>query len=300
MNRLFVGVDGGGSGCRVVVAGHDGAVLGRAEGGPANPRTVGAEAAWRAILEALRRAGIVGRPCDLCAGLTEGYAPVYACLGLAGVGRAADRERFLSVAHPFTAIRLEPDIHVALVGALAQEAGALLAVGTGSIAYAVDSAGQRYRVGGWGFEVGDEGSGAWLGREAVRATLQHWDGRGPATALSDAVLGVWGPTADDLLERVRTAGPGDFASWAPRVLEAAGAGDEVARRLKQRALSQLVQHLRSLERNTPPLPFSLTGNLALALAEELLALAPARFRERFQPAHYSPAEGALLLARQLA
>ena len=280
----------------MVVAGRDGAVRGRAEGGPANPRTVGAEAAWRAILQALRLAG-----------LPEG-AQAYACLGLAGVGREADRERFLgwpseqllSVPHPFAAIRLEPDIHVALVGALAQEAGALLAVGTGSIAYAVDTQGRRYRVGGWGFEVGDEGSGAWLGREAVRAALQHWDGRGPATSLSEAVLGVWGPTADELVERVRTAGPGDFASWAPHVLEAAGAGDEVARRLKQRALSQLVQHLRSLERNTPPLPFSLTGNLALALANELLALAPACFRERYQTARMTPAEGALLLARQLA
>lgn len=273
----------------MVVAGRSGEVLAKAEGGPANPRTVGAEAAWRAILEALQMAG-----------LPAGQAPVYACLGLAGIGRATDRERFLSVPHPFAAIRLEPDIHVALVGALAQEAGALLAVGTGSIAYAVDAEGRRYRVGGWGFEVGDEGSGAWLGREATRAALQHWDGRGPATALSDAVLGGWGPTADDLIERVRTAGPSDFASLAPRVLEAAKAGDEVARRLKQRALSQLVQHLRSLERNTPPLPFSLTGGLALALVSELLMLAPARFRERYQPARYSPVEGALLLARQLA
>jgi glucosamine kinase len=277
----------------VLVAGPSGEVVGRAQGGPANPRTIGAEAAWQAILTAVREA-------LSSAGLPNEMARVRACVGLAGVGRAADRERFLSVPHPFTALRLEPDIHVALVGALGQEVGALLAVGTGSIAYAVDHQGRRYRVGGWGFEVGDEGSGAWLGREAIRAVLQHQDGRGPATSLSDAVLAAWGPTADDIVERVRTATPSDFAAWVPHVLDAAQAGDDVARRLKQRALSLLVQHLRSLERNTPPLPFSLVGSLALALADPLLALAPPRFQEGYQAPRASPVEGALLLAQQLA
>ncbi|HEX7022948.1 MAG TPA: BadF/BadG/BcrA/BcrD ATPase family protein, partial [Trueperaceae bacterium] len=272
---LFVGVDGGGTSCRAVVAGASGGPLGQGQAGSANPYAVGVPAAWAAVREAVAAALAAAQLPSASQGR------LVACLGLAGVDRPRDRQAFLADGHPFAALHLVNDTHVALVGALGGASGALLVAGTGSIAYAVDAAGHQYRAGGWGLAIGDEGSGAYLGREAVRAAFWAHDGRGPKTELSDALLERWGPTMDDVLEHVRVAKPGDFGQFAPAVLAAAGRGDEIACRLQRQALEHLSALLAALDRRYPPGPlaFALAGSLAAALLPDILQRAPARFRQ---------------------
>lgn len=287
---LFLGLDGGGTGCRAVIA--DGArVLGRGVGGAANPRAVGAGAAWTEIHRAVDGA-------FAAAGLEAAVkGGVRACFGLAGVGRPRDAQTFLARPHPFASLRLETDVHVALVGALGGEVGALLAVGTGSMVYGVDELGVRHRVGGWGFPVGDEGGGAWLGLEAARAALHATDGRGPVTALTEAVLARSGGP-EGLLEALRGARPGTFAELAPLVLSAEKE-DAVAARLRRAAVGHLVGLLHAFGRRyrAGPLRFSAVGSLAKPLLPDVLAGTPERFRAGYREPLEAPELGALRLAR---
>jgi glucosamine kinase len=292
MSELYLGVDGGGSGCRAVLALGDGRVVGRGAGGSANPFAVGVEAAWQSVVQAARAALAQ-------AGLEPGaLANIHACLGLAGIDRPGVREAFLAAAPPLASLRLESDVHVALVGAFGREEGALLIAGTGSIAYAVTAGGVRHRVGGWGFTVGDEGGGAWLGRAAVRAALHAFDGRGPATTLQEVVFARWGPDVAALSGRVRAATPRDYAAFAPDALAAAEGGDAVAARLRDEAVAQLALLTRALERRLPAgkVAFSVAGSLAKALFGLLKPQLPLRLREGYREPRAPAEEGALWLA----
>ena len=290
---LYLGLDGGGTGCRAVVA-DEFAVLGRGAGGAANSRAVGIVAAWknidRAVDAALTDAGLGGDAKPL----------LRACFGLAGVGRPGDRERFLKRSHPFASLRLETDVHVALVGALGGrvggEVGAVLAAGTGSMVYGQDGNGGRYRVGGWGFPVGDEGGGAWLGLELARAALHTADGRGEASELSETVLSRHGGP-EGLLHALHNAGPGDFAELAPLVF-AASMDDPLRARLLETAAGQLVALVRAFDCRFPPgeVAFSAVGSVARRLLPDVLERIPARFRAGYREAAASPEMGALRLA----
>lgn len=295
---LYLGLDGGGTGCRAIVA-DERRLLGRGEAGAANPRAVGEARAWRHIHSAVDQA--LGQ-----AGLGAEFKPsLHACFGLAGVGRPLDHSAFLAVPHPFASLRLETDVHIALVGALGDEFGALLAVGTGSIIYGIDVQGGRYRVGGWGFPAGDEGGGAWLGLEVARAALYAIDGRGPTSALTKAVVARFGGVTG-LLEWLHGATTKDFAELAPLVLPTNGEAnqdgveqDHVLQRLQREAVMHLTALVEAFDRNYPrgSVAFSAIGSVVLSLLPAVLAAAPARFREGYGVALETPELGALRLAR---
>lgn len=286
---LYLGLDGGGTGCRAAVA-DELTVLGRGAGGAANPRAVGAATAWINI-DVATRAALAD------AGLREDVKPsLHTCFGLAGVGRPGDRAAFLERPHPFASLRLETDVHVALVGALGGEVGALLAAGTGSMVYAQDVLGGRYRVGGWGFPVGDEGGGAWLGLRLARAALHAADGRGEASGLTETVLRRHGGP-EGLLHHLRDAGPKDFAALAPLVF-GANDDDPLRMRLLRAAAGQLAALVTALDRSFPPgaVAFSAVGSVARGLLPDVLGGVPARFRAGYREAAAAPELGALRLA----
>jgi glucosamine kinase len=300
--RWAVGVDGGGSRGRAWAApvSHplDEAPIGRAVAERScNPYAVGAEAAAEAVLAVIDAAWAnAGQP---HAALAEAFVTV----GIAGVDRPAESAALTDalVAGGLAPERLEVvgDPWIALEGALPTHGDGLrllLVAGTGSVAVAADGASRR-RAGGWGSRVGDEGSGAWLGIEAVRATLRALDGRDPPGPLADAVEAAWGAGVDALVGRSKGAAPADFAALAPLVLEHARR-DPAAGALLARGVHHLVELVMAAAAGREPAAIAWAGGLATALAPQLEAALPPAFRAAVRTPMGPPVAGAWAMARR--
>lgn len=304
----IVGVDGGGTRGRawVAPADHDPAEPppGAAERDEAcNPYGVGPETAAAAILGVIRDAWRrAGAPRD-------GLRRAFVTIGVAGVERAQERDPLLAALHAgdLAPERLElvGDPWVALEGALPAEVvgpggRVLLVAGTGSVAVGIGGDGRRARVGGWGSRVGDEGSGAWLGIEAVRASLRAVDGRDPDGPLARAVQAAWGTGSEALVGRARHATPADFAALAPTVL--AIDGDPVAEALRARAVAALAELVVTAADGAgdTPVAVSWTGGVAGALQADLRQALPVELAAALRPALGPPVAGAWRLARRRA
>lgn len=257
---LVVGVDGGGSGSRALVMGGDGSERARSEGPPAlvHPSNPGAAAgsAGATARDALEKAGAT--------------LPVHALwMGLAGAGRPQAREAVeIALRSQGLALRTKVgmDVEGAHYDAFAEGPGILLAVGTGTMMWGRDPDGEAMRVGGWGHPLGEEGSGYWIGLQALRAVVQAADGRGGDTALSGAVLEALElGDAQELVPWMAGATKRDVAMLAPMALQAAEEGDTEAGRIRDQALEALVQHLEVAVREWAPwggrFPLALSGGL---------------------------------------
>jgi glucosamine kinase len=175
---LFLGIDGGGTSCRARLADFEGIVLGEGSAGPANIR-IGLNESFRAVLEATDQ-------CLAQAGYTSEEVDLVACLALAGASEPMDLAAARAYKHPFLRTVITTDAHAACVGAHGGKDGGIIIIGTGSVGWAV-LGGSVHRVGGWGFPVSDEGSGAWLGCEAARRVLWAHDGRLAWTGLLERI-----------------------------------------------------------------------------------------------------------------
>ena len=259
---IFLGADAGGSHTTVVIGTADLTILGRADGPPAAMKPGGAPASAAVLSETGRRAAAQG-DVDL---------PVErALVAAAGAGRAqerADLEAALVQAGLARRVRVMADGEVALSTAFADGAGIIVSAGTGSIAYARDPAGQLHRAGGYGWQLGDEGGGYWLGRRALDVAARAQDGRGEGSTLLARLLAALGlRTFDDLVRWTATASPAQVAALAPQVLNAAGEGEVVAQRVVEDAARELVALVVTLERHYPgtgPVPVAMTGGLLVA------------------------------------
>jgi glucosamine kinase len=185
---------------------------------------------------------------------------------------------------------LVTDGFAGLLGAHGGEPGGLLISGTGSVAEALLPDGSHRMTGGWGWQIGDEGSGAWLGQQAMKLAHAAFDGRAPRGALADSVGAVAGTRREDLLAFCAQAGQGGYASLARLVFENE-AGDPAAAALLDaaaRALDALAVALH------PTLPLALAGSIALRLGDRL---SPALQARRVEPRGDAVA-GALWLIQQ--
>lgn len=193
MTRYYLGVDGGGTHCRIRLADEHLVTLGEGRGGPSNLQIQNGEAAWRSILDGARSA-------FAAAGLGEAdYGEAYGCFCMAGGRSVADRTLFAQRPWPFAGVRVYDDIDAAHAGALGGEEGAVIIAGTGSAALAIVD-GQRHQAGGWGFHVGDQMSGAILGRELVRRAVEANDGLVPGSPLIEAVTAALGGSNDTIMD----------------------------------------------------------------------------------------------------
>jgi glucosamine kinase len=281
---LYLGIDGGGSGCRAAVADAAGRVLGRGEAASANSWT-DPEGARANILAAARAA-------LAASGEAAGLAGLKAVLGLAGanVGAAAER---LADGLPFARAQIESDAVVALKGALGDDDGVVAAIGTGSV-YGVQRAGAVRMIGGWGFQLGDQGSGARLGRDLLEAALLAHDRLAdPAPLLGDVLAEHGGPMG--IVAFGRSAAPADFARLAPRVLDAAAAGDPAAAAILASAEAAITGAIDRLMADGPPVPLCFLGGLGQVFARRLAPRYPGLIRAPRGTA----LDGALLLARRL-
>ncbi|WP_323042500.1 BadF/BadG/BcrA/BcrD ATPase family protein [Gemmobacter sp.] len=254
--QLYLGVDGGGSGCRVRLAAPDGTVLAEATGGPANI-ALDPDGACRNILAATAQAlGI--------AGLDRTTAPgrIIAALGLAGTV-AAGAEGWLAARLPFARASIVSDAYTSTLGALGGQDGIVAAMGTGSVF--AEWRGDHYRqIGGWGFLLGDEGSGAVLGRRLVELALRAHDGLVPMTPLLADVLarhhGAHGTVAWAIAAR-----PADFATHAPGLF---ASDDPAAATVLDRAGAEVAASLDRLHA-AGALPVVWTGGLGPLWAARL-------------------------------
>lgn len=281
---LYLGIDGGGSGCRAAVCDEAGRVIGRGSAGPANIWT-GYERAQANVLAAseaaLAEAGVAGRAREL-----------RAVLGLAGANVSTAAER-LAAALPFARARIVSDAVIAIRGALAGTDGVAAVIGTGSV-FGVQRAGAIRVIGGWGYLLGDQGSGARLGRALCEAALLSHDGLLPRSDLLVAVIDeAGGPEA--LVEWGATATPAEFAARVPALLDAAEAADAGAAMILAEADGMVAAALDAL-RAGEDLPVCFLGGLGPVYARRLAA----RYGAAVRTPAGSALDGALAMAREMA
>ena len=285
MVDYLIGVDGGGSGTRALLhpVRGEGARTGNA--GPSALQQ-GIPQAWENVLLAVRRAfaaaGLAVPAWDRC----------ILAAGLSGVSHGPWRDAFVAADPGFARLEAETDSFTMLLGAHGGKPGAILIAGTGSIAEALRADGSRATVGGWGFRVGDEGSGGWLGLQAVRHGLAAFDGRANASPLARRVWMQCGDEREALQEWCGAAGQFEFAQLARAVFECEDS-DPAAARL----LAQATESLEELALAIDPrgrLPLAIAGSIGERLAPRMRPFV----RSRLVPAQAGPAEGALMLARR--
>lgn len=224
---LVMGIDGGGSTVRVVITDATLAARGQATGPTANPSAAGRARAAEVIQTAMR-AALAAAGCE-----AEQIAAVGIGVAGAAATHAADwlRQTVAGVL-PGALIVPSSDYEIALTGGRGAREGVLVLAGTGSLVYGVNAAGEARLVGGWGYLLGDQGSGYWLGLHGLRVVIAAAEGLGPQTALSEALLAALKlETPRALIPWLyrRDAPPiREVAALAPLVLDAARAGDEMA------------------------------------------------------------------------
>ena len=281
---LLLGVDGGGTRCRARLATPAGHVLGEGTGGPANIR-FGLEESFGAIVAAAEE-------CLQAAGLpASALGRTVAGLALAGASEPAHLAAARARAHPFRAVMVTSDAHAACVGAHGGHDGGIIIVGTGAIGWA-SIQGQQHRVGGWGFPASDEGSGAWLGSEAVRRILWAHDGRIAWTPLLAELFAEFRADPHALVRFAAEARPRDFGRLAPAIVAHARRGDPVACELMQLAASHIDGLARRLLACGAPRLCLMGG-----LAEPTEAWLADATRQRLTPPRGDALSGALALAR---
>lgn len=254
---ILIGADVGGTKTAVAVS-EDGKVVGRAEGPGAAVRPGRALASASTIIEVVRRAlSAAGR-------LTGDVLLV----GAAGAGRQPEREELrtaLRTENLASHVGVTTDIEIALAAAFADGPGIVVSAGTGSVAVGRDRAGKQHRIGGYGWQMGDEGSGYAIGRASLGAVSRAVDGRSPNTALSGRLLmATRSADFDSLVRWAAGASPAEVAALAPHVLAVAAEGDPLAQGIADyaaRELSQLAICLLPKMDLTPPVPVAITGGL---------------------------------------
>lgn len=262
MSAIVVGVDGGGSRTRVLVADEQGNEIVSVDGAGSAVRPGEAERSADIIAALVRDA--------LAASDMRHVSPKVVCVGVAGVGRDAERQALwqaLASRDVGEEIVVHADATVALDDAFGEGPGVLLIAGTGSVAFGRGPTGTFARCGGWGPSFGDEGSGAWIGRKALSVVTAAADGREPETALTGAVLTAAELNdVSDLIGWAASASPGALATLAPIVMSVAEAGDLRANALLTLAVEELMLHLRTLARQLfaderAAIPVALAGGL---------------------------------------
>jgi N-acetylglucosamine kinase-like BadF-type ATPase len=293
-----LGIDAGGTKTVCLLADEDGSILAESRGPGANLQASG-ELEVEKVLHRVMEESLDNRG-----------RPAAVCLGIAGVDREDDARVVHAIMRrisPGSRVLVVNDALVALEAGAAGSPGIVIVAGTGSIAYGRNARGAAARSGGWGYVIGDEGSGYWIGRRALAAVVREVDGRGPRTALTEDVLAHFGVADAAGLVRVvyhREVPRGNVATLGPIVQRARDRGDAVAMQILERAAEELVLAAASvaskLEMRGDAFPFVLAGGmfrvvpwLAAEVQRRLVEVAP---RAETRPLDKEPAAGAVSLA----
>lgn len=251
LHTLIIGIDGGGTGCRVAVGTVADGMIAKAEGGRANVAS-DPELAVKNIIKTVEAAAAKGA-IDV-----DRLKTATVHLGLAGVMTAQDAQ-MVAAAVPYGNVAVTDDRPTALAGAFGGRDGFLLSVGTGTIA-AGRKEGVFRSVGGWGFHVGDQASGSWLGKKCLRQVLLCHDGMAQHSDLTRSLFSKFGDDPSEVVAFSMTAKPGDYGAFAPEVVKSARAGDPLGEKIIRKGVIHLVRCLKALHFNAGD-PLCLTGGV---------------------------------------
>lgn len=234
----FLGIDAGGTRCRARLVDGSGTIVGTGEAGPASTR-LGLE-----VVEAALRGASEAAIAD--AGLTPDQVAAIRCgMGIAGITRAGMKARIAAIDFPFASVALTSDSIIANLGAHAGGDGAVLILGTGSIGL-IRRGEDSSSIGGYGFPISDEGSGAALGLSAIRHALRTLDGRTRPSALSQAVSQQFDNAIPRFVAWMDAATAGDYATFAPLVFDHAETGDEIALSIVREAAQHVERFIETI------------------------------------------------------
>jgi N-acetylglucosamine kinase-like BadF-type ATPase len=236
-----LGIDAGGTKTVCLLADEHGTVISEGRGPGANLHAAGELAVEKVLHEVIEAA--VG---------DRGIMPAAVCLGIAGVDRDDEAQTVRAIMRRLgyrSRAVVVNDALIALVSAAGDAPGVVIIAGTGSIVYGRNALAESARAGGWGHMIGDEGSGYWIGREALSAVMRAADGRGPRTDLTPALLHELEIADISRLPRIvydRDQPRMAVAALGPLVQRVSDAGDAVAARILERAAEELVLAARSV------------------------------------------------------
>ena len=296
-----LGIDAGGTKTVCLLADENGRIVAEARRSGANLQASGELEVEKVLHEAMEEA--LG---------DRGIVPAAICLGIAGVDRPDDSATVGAIMRRIgykARTLVVNDALVALEAGAPGQSGVVVISGTGSISYGRNDRGEAARSGGWGYVLGDEGSGYWIGRAAIRAVLREADKRGPETALSEMLLKHFGVAqAQGLIHEVYNTQlkPAAIGALAKSVQSAFSQGDEVAIGILRAAADELegaaLSVARRLDLIGEPFPFILAGGIFRAvqwLEQELERRLPIASRQsRVELLQREPATGAVALALQ--
>ena len=294
-----LGIDAVGTKTVCLLANEHGHVVSEARGGGANLHASG-EFEVEKVLHQVMETAIGDRD----------ITPAAVCLGIAGVDREDEARTVRAIMRRIgykSRVVVVNDALIALVAGAGNAPGIVIIAGTGSIAYGRNARHEAARAGGWGHIIGDEGSGYWIGREALAAIMRAVDGRGPETRLTEGVLEHFKIADTSRLPRIvydRELPRMSVAALGPLVQRASEEGDAVATRILERAADELVLAARSvatrLEMRGDAFDFVLAGGvfavvpwLGYEAARRLIEVAP---RCQVRLLEQEPAIGAVCLA----
>ena len=294
-----LGIDAGGTKTVCLLANDEGRVIAEARGGGANLQSAG-ELEVEKVLHHVMEAALA----------EHDVRPAAICLGIAGVDRPDDSRAVHGIMRRIgfkTRTLVVNDALVALVAGAGDEPGVVVVAGTGSIAYGRNAAAQAARAGGWGYLLGDEGGGFWIGRAALSAVVRQFDGRGPTTLLTEMVLRhmqLASPT--ELIHEIyyRDLQRQAIAGLASLVQHATDAGDAVALQILTRAGSELAAAAASvitrLSMRGDTFPVVLAGGIFRGVpwltSDVRMRLSEVAPRSRVRLLDVEPAVGAVRLA----
>jgi N-acetylglucosamine kinase-like BadF-type ATPase len=301
--RYFLGLDGGQSSTLAIIGDEAGRVLGMGRAGPCNHvATAEGKAKFVDAINGCTNAARAQAGLD-----SSGLRFASACLGFSG--GPADKEALLREIIPSELMTLTHDALIALSGATARQPGLIAIAGTGSIAFGRNASGKTARAAGWGYMFGDEGSGFYITRQAVRAALRSEEGWGPSTSLRPALLEATGaPDVDQLVHRFYTPEfpRSRIAALSKLVDQAAENGDVTARNILNEAAQQLAIIAAAVRgqlfKPGEPARVSYVGGVfrSRILLERFRMLVEMEEGNQVLPPAYGPAAGALLEAYQAA
>ena len=294
-----LGIDAGGTKTVCLLADERGMIVSEGRGPGANLLAAGELGVEKVLHEVMETA--IG---------DRAITPAAICLGIAGVDREDEARTVRAIMRRIgykSRVLVVNDALIALVAGAQDAPGIVIIAGTGSIVYGRNAAGEAARAGGWGHMIGDEGSGYWIGREALAAVMRAADGRGPATQLGGDILAHFAVDDESRLPRIvydRDQPRMSVAALGPIVERAAELGDAVATRILERAADELVLAAGSvasqLNMRGDLFTFFLAGGifrvvpwLSRELPRRLVEVAP---RGQAQILDEEPAVGAVWLA----